>query len=107
MAVAEVIAEPDKVVGYFKCSGTHEREWHGIPATGRHFADIDEIYVFRVERGKLDSALAVVEDNLGRMRQLGVVGLATSSGRRCTWPSPAAQRVRRGRSSGGAAVAGH
>jgi predicted ester cyclase len=72
MAVVDVIAEADKVVGHFKCSGTHEGEWRGIPATGRRFEDVDEVYMFRVRDGKLDSALAVVEDNLTRMRQLGL-----------------------------------
>ena len=71
MAVVDVIAEADKVVAYFKCSGTHEGAWRGIPATGRRFENVDEIYIFRVEQGKLDSALAVVEDNLTRMSQLG------------------------------------
>ena len=72
MVVVDVIAEADKVVGHFKCSGTHEGEWRGMPATGRRFQDIDEIYIFEVEHGKLDSTLAVVEDNLARMRQLGL-----------------------------------
>ena len=73
MEVVDVIAEDHKVVGYFKCSGTHEGEWRGVPPTGRRFADVDEVYIFRVEDGKLASALAVVEDNLTRMRQLGLV----------------------------------
>jgi predicted ester cyclase len=72
MDVVNVIAEVDKVAGHFKCSGTHEGTWRGIPATGRRFNDVDEIYIFRVKDGKLDSALAVVEDNLARMRQLGL-----------------------------------
>ena len=72
MTVVDVIAEADKVVGHFKCSGTHQGAWRGNPATGRRFEDIDEIYIFKVEHGKLDSALAVVEDNLTRMRQLGL-----------------------------------
>ncbi len=72
MEVVDVIAEGDKVVGYFKCSGTHEGEWRGSPPTGRRFEGVDEIYIFRVEGGKLSSALAVVEDNLTRMRQLGL-----------------------------------
>jgi predicted ester cyclase len=72
MEVHEVIAEGDKVVGYFKCSGTHQGEWRGIPASGRRFENVDEIYIFRVEHGKLSSAIAVVEDNLTRMRQLGL-----------------------------------
>ncbi len=73
MEVVDVIAEDDKVVGYFKCSGTHEGEWRGHPPTGRRFEAVDEVYIFRVEDGKLASAVAVVEDNLTRLRQLGLV----------------------------------
>jgi ketosteroid isomerase-like protein len=72
MELIDVIAERDKVVGYFKCSGTHEGEWRGVPPTGRRFENVDEIYIFRVEDGKLSSAIAVVEDNLTRLRQLGI-----------------------------------
>jgi predicted ester cyclase len=72
MEVREVIAEGDKVVGYFKCSGTHQGEWRGNPPSGKRFEDVDEVYFFRVEHGKLSSAIAVVEDNLTRMRQLGL-----------------------------------
>ena len=72
MEIIDVIAEADKVVGYFKCSGTQEGEWRGHPASGRRFEDVDEVYIFRVKAGKLDSAVAVVEDNLTRMRQLGL-----------------------------------
>jgi predicted ester cyclase len=73
MEVVEVIAEGDKVMGYFKCSGTHEGEWRGHPPTGRRFEAIDEVYVFRVEEGKLAAPIAVVEDNLTRLRHLGLV----------------------------------
>jgi len=73
MEVVDVIAEDDKVVGYFKCSGTHEGEWQGRPASGRRFENVAEIYVFRIEDGKLAEPLAVVEDNLTRMRQLAVL----------------------------------
>jgi predicted ester cyclase len=73
MEVVDVVAEGDKVVGYFKCSGTHQGEWRGHPPTGRRFEDVDEVYIFRVEDGKLASALAVVEDNLTRLRQLGLL----------------------------------
>ena len=72
MEVMDLIAEGDKVVGHFKCSGTQTGEWRGIPPSGRRFEDVDEIYIFRVENGKLASATAVVEDNLTRMRQLGL-----------------------------------
>jgi predicted ester cyclase len=72
MEIRDVIAEGDKVVGYFKCSGTHQGEWRGIPPSGRRFKDVDEIYIFRVADGKLAAAIAVVEDNLTRLRQLGI-----------------------------------
>ena len=72
MEVREVIAEGDKVVGYLKCSGTHQGEWRGIPPSGKRFEDVDEVYIFRVEHRKLSSAIAVVEDDLTRMRQLGI-----------------------------------
>jgi steroid delta-isomerase-like uncharacterized protein len=71
MKVVDLIAEDDRVVAHFKCSGTHHGEWLGVPATGRRFEDVDEIYIFRVRDGKLVSALGV-EDNLTRLRQLGI-----------------------------------
>jgi hypothetical protein len=72
MKVADVISEGDKVVGYFKCSGTQEGEWRGHAPSGRRFEEIDEIYIFRVEQGKLAAATAAVEDDLTRLRQLGL-----------------------------------
>ena len=75
MEVVDLIAERDTVVGHFRCSGTHRAEWLGVPATGRRFEDVDEIYVFRFRDGRVVSAFGV-EDNLTRLRQLGIeVGL--------------------------------
>jgi predicted ester cyclase len=71
MEIAELVAEDDTVVGHFKCSGTHRGEWLGIPPTGRRFEGVDEIYIFQVRDGRLASAIGV-EDNLSRMRQLGI-----------------------------------
>jgi predicted ester cyclase len=71
MEIVDLVAEGDKVVAHFKCSGTHSGEWLGIAPTGRRFEKIDEIYVFTVREGKLSSAVGV-EDNLSRMRQLGI-----------------------------------
>jgi predicted ester cyclase len=71
MEIVDLVAEGDAVVAHFKCSGTHRGEWLGVAATGRRFEHVDEIYVFHVENGKLSSAVAV-EDNLSRMRQLGI-----------------------------------
>jgi predicted ester cyclase len=71
MEIVDLIAEGDKVVAHFKCSGTHQGEWMGNPPTGKRFEGVDEIYIFRVTNGKLSGATAV-EDNLTRMRQLGL-----------------------------------
>jgi predicted ester cyclase len=71
MEIIDLIAEGEKVATYFRCSGTHLGEWMGHPPTGRRFHDVDEIYIFRVTDGKLTDAIAV-EDNLARMRQLGL-----------------------------------
>jgi predicted ester cyclase len=71
MRIVSLVAEGDTVVGHFACSGTHTGEWLGIPATGRRFEDVDEIYVFTVADGRLVAAHGV-EDNLARLRQLGI-----------------------------------
>jgi predicted ester cyclase len=71
MEIVDLVAEGDKVVAHFRCSGTHEGEWLGVAPTGRRFESVDEIYVFRVRNAKLSSAIGV-EDNLSRMRQLGL-----------------------------------
>jgi predicted ester cyclase len=73
MEVVDVIAEDDKVMGYFKCSGTQDGEWRGHPPSGRRFEGVDEVYVFGVQDGRLAAVVAVVEDNLTRLRQLGLI----------------------------------
>jgi predicted ester cyclase len=70
MRIVDLIAEDDKVVAHFKCSGTHQADWLGIGATQNRFEDVDEVYIFRVENGRLVGATGI-EDNLSRMRQLG------------------------------------
>ena len=71
MEIVSLVEEGDVVVGHFRCSGTHLGEWLGLPATGRRFEGVDEIYVFRVQDGKLVAAVGV-EDNLARLNQLGI-----------------------------------
>ena len=71
MKIVDLIAEGDRVVAHFRCSGTHLGTWLGQPATGRRFEDVDEIYIFTVRDGRLLSAVAI-EDNLARARQLGL-----------------------------------
>jgi predicted ester cyclase len=71
MEIVELVAEDYKVVGHFRCSGTHKGDWLGVPGTGRRFEGVDEIYIFEISGGRLVSALGV-EDNLSRMRQLKI-----------------------------------
>jgi predicted ester cyclase len=78
MEIVDLIEEGDTVVGHFRCSGTHLGEWLTLPATNRRFENVDEIYVFRVDNGKLVAAHGV-EDNLTRMRQLGIGFVASSA----------------------------
>jgi predicted ester cyclase len=69
--IVDVVAEGDKVVGRFKCSGTHRGEMMGIAPTGRHM-EVDEVYFLKVENGKFVEFWGL-EDNLTRMRQLGLL----------------------------------
>jgi predicted ester cyclase len=71
MRIVDLVAERETVVAHLKCSGTHEGDWLGVAPTGRRFEDIDEVYIFRVQNGRLTSAVGV-EDNLTRMKQLGI-----------------------------------
>jgi predicted ester cyclase len=71
MEVVDLIAEGDKVVGRFTCSGTHLGEWLGHAPTGRRFEAIDEVYIFRLDEGRIVRAWGI-EDTLGRLEQLGL-----------------------------------
>ena len=69
--IVDVVVEEDKVVGRFKCSGTHRGEMMGIAPTGRRM-EVDEVYFLRVQDGKFVEFWGL-EDNLTRMRQLGLL----------------------------------
>ena len=69
--IVDVVAEEDKLMGRFKCSGTHRGEMMGIAPTGRHM-EVDEVYFLRVQEGKFVEFWGL-EDNLSRMRQLGLL----------------------------------
>jgi predicted ester cyclase len=69
--IVELVADEDRVVGRFKCAGTHRGEMMGIAPTGRHM-EVDEVYFLRVENGKFVEFWGL-EDNLTRMRQLGLL----------------------------------
>jgi predicted ester cyclase len=69
MEVVQLVGEGDTVVGRFRCSATHTGEWRGRPATGRRFENVDEVYFFTFEGGRIADAWGI-EDSLDRMRQL-------------------------------------
>jgi predicted ester cyclase len=71
MDIVELIAEGEKVVGRFRCSGTHLGPWRGHAPTGRRFERVDEVYIFRVRDGRITEAWGI-EDTHKRERQLGL-----------------------------------
>jgi len=71
MEIAELVAEGNMVVGRFRCSGTNQGEFKGEPPTGRRM-EVDEVYFLRVEDGKFVD-FWTLEDDLARMRQLGLL----------------------------------
>ena len=73
MEFVQLVEEGDTVVGRFTCSATHTGEWRGSLASGRRFEDVDEVYFFRFEDGRIAAAWGL-EDTLDRLRQLGLAG---------------------------------
>jgi predicted ester cyclase len=71
MEIAELVAEGNTVVGRFRCSGTNQGEFKGVPPTGRRM-EVEEVYFLRVEEGKFVYFWGL-EDDLTRMRQLGFI----------------------------------
>ena len=69
MEIVQLVAEGDVVVGRFRCSATHLGEWRGHAATGRRFEDVDEVYFFTLQSGRIAGAWGL-EDTLARTRQL-------------------------------------
>ena len=71
MEIVDLIAEGDKVVARFTCSGTNTGDWLGQPATGRRMEKIVEVSIFRFEDGRIAHAWSL-EDTLARLQQLGL-----------------------------------
>ena len=69
--VDEVIAEGDTVVARCTLTATHEGDFMGIPPTGRRI-EVNEIHIYRLRDGMV-AEHRVGRDDLGAMRQLGVV----------------------------------
>jgi steroid delta-isomerase-like uncharacterized protein len=71
VAVEDLIAEGDKVVGRNTVTGTHQGEYLGLPPTGRSVA-YNEIFIFRFADGRIAEIWGVV-DVLAQLKQLGAI----------------------------------
>ena len=69
--IEELVAEGDTVVARVTFSGTHRGPFQGLPPTGRSFRQ-DQMHFIRFREGKVVEHRAV-RDDLGMMRQLGVI----------------------------------
>lgn len=77
VAVEDLIAEGDKVVGRQVVTGTHQGEYMGIPPTGKAVT-YNEIFILRFVNGRIAETWGVV-DVLAQMRQLGVIPASRGS----------------------------
>ena len=68
--IQEQIAEGDKVVTRFMWAGTHQKEFLGVPATGKDVI-VSGIEIDRVVNGQLVESQLLM-DIMGLMLQLGV-----------------------------------
>jgi steroid delta-isomerase-like uncharacterized protein len=68
----DLVAEGDRVVVRFTCSGTQQASFTGYPATGRRMERVDEVFFFRLQNGRVAS-LWSLEDTWDRLQQLGHV----------------------------------
>jgi predicted ester cyclase len=69
--IEDLIAEEDKVVARWWSRATHRGDYMGIPPTGKE-VEFTGISVYRIEGGKIAESWTI-EDELGLMRQIGVV----------------------------------
>jgi ketosteroid isomerase-like protein len=72
MEVRDLIAEATRSLATSSARAPTGVSGAATRRPGARFEDVDEIYIFRVAEGKLSATTAVVEDNLTRMRQLGI-----------------------------------
>jgi len=70
-SVEDFIAEKNKVVACWTFSGTHKREYRGVPATNKKIS-FDGVTVNHVANGKIIESF-VTMDYFSLMQQLGVL----------------------------------
>jgi steroid delta-isomerase-like uncharacterized protein len=69
--VEDLLAEGDRVVVRAKFTGTHDREFMGVPASGNRI-EIDTIDIVRIVDDKAAEHWGVT-DNLSLMQQIGAI----------------------------------
>lgn len=67
----DMVAEEDKLACRWECSGTHEVDFFGIPASGKK-ATWTGATIYRFDSGKIAEAWWT-EDAVGMLQQLGVI----------------------------------
>ncbi len=67
--IVELVAEGNRVIGRFRCTGTQQGEFMEFPPTGKRM-EVDEVYFLTVEGGKIVDFFGV-EDNLFGSSNLG------------------------------------
>ena len=78
LSIEELVAEGDKVFCRSTMTGTHDGEYKGIPATGRHVS-AESAEVFRIEGGKFVGYWCMT-NVAGLMRQLTEEPVASAAG---------------------------
>lgn len=66
--IVELVEEGSTVVARFRCTGSQQADWQGIPARGARMR-IDEVYFFRIAGDRIAGVWGL-EDTWTRMRQL-------------------------------------
>jgi steroid delta-isomerase-like uncharacterized protein len=74
VAIHDIIASDDKVVGYFTVTGVHSGAFMGIAPTGKTVT-YDEMAIVRIANGKIVEHWSVA-DTLSMMQTLGMVTMA-------------------------------
>lgn len=96
--VLDAIGDGDRVAVYCRVTGRHTGPWQGLAATGRPFAS-EQVHILRFREGKAVEHWAV-RDDLGMLRDLGVLGGASrwtpDARNRATTPSARPGRPDRG-----------
>ncbi len=70
-AVEEIVAENDRVVTRWTMTGTHLRQFWGVPATGRRVT-VTGMSLDRISKGRIVAGFDAW-DELGMRRQLGIL----------------------------------